>query len=207
MNRKVSISVCLIANKIHTVDSVFDTRAETILIRESFLEVDYLRATRPNNRLSLSRAINYKISVVPIITLQVRMADSTGGGVFRAVRNLAVSVLLRTSFIHRFMRGSFPPDWMIVPFHSKPEPNLVIKNLSEELRENDKARNIMITEDMAHAWCTVRDKRRFTQDQKETLSLRHAQAACIDRFIIKVGQYSMMNDSLGLYRRINVLDI
>lgn len=37
-----------------------------------------------------------------------------------AVGNLAISVLLGTKFMNRFMKGIFPPEGNILPFHSKP---------------------------------------------------------------------------------------
>lgn len=106
----VSISVGRMTNKVHTVNSVFDTNLRRIPKDRMAQRYTGKQAT------SFKNAINQKVSAVGTITLQVRMGDSRVGVVFVVVHNLAIPVLLGTSFIDRFVRGIFSPERKIVAY-------------------------------------------------------------------------------------------
>lgn len=67
------------------------------------------------------RATNLEVlSVEGIVPAFLRMGDLRVCPLFRVLDNLAIEVLLRSLFIDRCIRGVFPSDRKIVPWHSPP---------------------------------------------------------------------------------------
>lgn len=156
MKYKVSISVSLMDNKMHPVNSTFDTAAGPKLVREGLLEAEWLKAVQANNRPPLRNVINQKISVVETIHLLVRMGDSRVRVRLGVVRNLAVPVLLETSFIDMFVKGIFSPERRVVPYNSKEVLVLVINDLPQEHNNNYNNAQDMMNSKEEHAPCLVR---------------------------------------------------
>lgn len=64
------------------------------------------------------------IAVIGVILLHVRIKYLKVRAWIGIVDNLSVSLLLGTYFIDHFLKGIFPSDRKIVPYHSKPVPIL-----------------------------------------------------------------------------------
>lgn len=143
--------VGLNANKMHSVNSVFNTGVGLSLIREDFLEVDQLGYIQANNPSSLRNSTNQKAKIVGTITLRVRIRDSRVRVVFVIVRYLAVPVFLGTSFIDSFVKDIFPSERKIVPYISKPVPIIAIKDLSSEHEDKDDSAQGMLLTKEEHA--------------------------------------------------------
>lgn len=67
---KVSISVGLMANKMHPVNTVFGTDGGPHLIRENVFKTELLNAIQAENRPALKTATSQKINAVETIMLQ-----------------------------------------------------------------------------------------------------------------------------------------
>lgn len=136
-----SISVGLMANKMRTFNNVFDVSSEQNVIREVLVEAEWFSAIQERNRSALKNTTNPKVSVVRMMTLHIRIKEYSVRVVFGVIRHLTVPVLLGTSFIDRFVMGIFSTDRKIVPYISKAELVLDIKNKPDECKEMDKAQD------------------------------------------------------------------
>lgn len=125
------ISVCLMAHKMHPLTSVFDTGARPNIIVEDILETERLKSIQANSSPSLRNATNQKLSAVEAVTLYIKISDSRIRVPFGFVRNLALKVLLETSFIGRFVKSIFRLKQNTVPYNSRPVLILAINDLSE----------------------------------------------------------------------------
>lgn len=103
------------ANKVRPVNNVFGKGARSNLIRGDFLDADLMRSKQANNEPSLMNATNWNGTIIKTITLPVRMPDYEVRVVFGAVRNSAVSVSRKNSFIDSLVKGICRPERMIVP--------------------------------------------------------------------------------------------
>lgn len=77
------------------------------------------------------------------------MGDSIVRSVFGGVHDLAVPVLIGTSFIDRFVKGMFSLERKTVPYSSKTLPILDFKSMSEEKKDKDQTYDIIIIEENA----------------------------------------------------------
>lgn len=68
---------------------------------------------------SLSTAGRQSISAIGVIMLHFCIGDVMVRAWFGVVDNLAVFVTFRISFIDRFVKGIFPSERKVVPYHSK----------------------------------------------------------------------------------------
>lgn len=82
------------------------------------------------------------VSVVGTATIQARMGDSRLRVVFGVVCSLGMPVLLKTSYINRFLKGIFQTKRKRVLYNSKPVPNLVIKDMPE--KHKNKAQDVLV---------------------------------------------------------------
>lgn len=70
------------------------------------------------------------------------MGDSRVRVVIGTVRDVAVPVILRTSFIDMFVKGVFSPERKIVPCNSKPVPIFAVHDLSEKQKDKIKGKKM-----------------------------------------------------------------
>lgn len=92
----------------------------------------------------MKNTIDQRVSLVGTIWLHVKLGNSRARVVFISVRNLALPVLVETSYIDRFFKGSFPPERKSVPYNAKPVSNIAIKDMPEE--HNSKAKIVTFIE-------------------------------------------------------------
>lgn len=118
-NCKVTISVCLMADRLHPVDGVFDKGSRQDFIREDILVVKRLQSMQVSNRFSLRNTTSHNLSFVGTIMLHVRMDDSRVSVAFSAVHNFTVPVLVSSSLIDRLVKGFLPPERKIASCISK----------------------------------------------------------------------------------------
>lgn len=91
----------LLSTEGRPVNCVSDTGAGLNLIGEEELKDDWFQAIKSAERFALQGAPNHKLTMVGTTTLRVRIGETRVRVVFRAVRQLAVSVSLVTSFIDK----------------------------------------------------------------------------------------------------------
>lgn len=77
---------------------------------------------------------NQNVEFVWTIMLQVRMREALVRVVFGIVKNLADPVLLGTSFIHKFVEGTFPAKRKIVSYNPQSLPKLMVYEASDDSR-------------------------------------------------------------------------
>lgn len=78
----------------------------------------------------LRTATKEPISLRGKILLFISMNELSVRVLFGIVENLAIEVLLRTSFIDRYIRGNFPSERKVVPWNYSPVPILSRNNSS-----------------------------------------------------------------------------
>lgn len=93
----VALSVGLMANKMHTVNYVFEKGAGPSPLRKDIREAERTRAIQVNNRAALKNTINEKVRAVRTIMLYFSFGDSKVRLVSSGVCNLALPILLGTS--------------------------------------------------------------------------------------------------------------
>lgn len=102
---KFSISVGRKGKTMHTVNGVFDTCTGLSLVRERFLEAEWLNSLQANNRPSFKNATNQKVNIVRTVMLPVQIVESRVTLATNVVRSLPHPVLLSVFFIDRFVNG------------------------------------------------------------------------------------------------------
>lgn len=93
----------------------------------------------------MKNGTNQKAGVVETITLHIRIGDSIVRVVFGAVRNVAAPVLLGTSFIDTYFKGSFPPERKIKLYNPKQVRIIAIKHLPEKHKNREHMAKGMMT--------------------------------------------------------------
>lgn len=101
-NYKASVSVGLMANKIHPVERSFAIHTGWNLMLQDVFEAESLKPFKASNRPSLENTVIQKAPTVLIITLHVKCGENRHSVVSGTVCSLPLPVLLRTSFIIRF---------------------------------------------------------------------------------------------------------
>lgn len=88
--------------------------------------------------------------------------------VFGIVRNLAISGLLWTPYIDRFVKSLFTFERSIVPYNTDPVLILVFNDMQEALKDEkkDKAPDVFVVKEDTHVWCAWWGRPRFRQDKK-----------------------------------------
>lgn len=84
------------------------------------------------------------MSILKTNILYVRMGNSKITVLFAVVRNLAVSLLLGTLFVDKFVKGIFSLEEKIVLYSSKPVSIRIIKEQSDEPSDKKKAQKVLI---------------------------------------------------------------
>lgn len=102
-NYKVSISVVLLSQNVHTVNCKFCRGAGLSFVPKNATKADWIDALQAVKELSLRSTTNHKVSVIGTVLLNPRMKATSAKVVFGVVGNLAVA-LLRTRFIDNFVR-------------------------------------------------------------------------------------------------------
>lgn len=117
---RVRISVGVTSQSMMTVASLFDTGAGPNLVNKSFIPRNWHRYVEPIEQPQLRTATREHVNVEGVIPMFVRIGDLRVRAWFGVVENLAVDILVGTSFIDRCIRGIFPTERKIVPWHSRP---------------------------------------------------------------------------------------
>lgn len=99
---------------------ILDTGAGPNLVDSQLLPLSWSSKVKPVADPGLTAAGKQTITVEGVILLHVQLGDLRVRVWFGVVKNLAVSVLLGTSFIDRFVTGIFPPERKVVPQNSEP---------------------------------------------------------------------------------------
>lgn len=128
--------------------------------------------------------------------LYVRVEDSRGEMVFGDVRSVAVTVLLRTSSMTRFVMGSFRPEQKIVPFHSSSAAIFVIKNIRDELRDEEEAQDVLIMKKGPKPGARGEAKKDPAKFRRDYFSRGRRWRAGTDSTTTTVGQFSSLDYSL-----------
>lgn len=97
---------------------ILDTSKGPNLIREDYLETDWLQNLPAVSAPSAQSATNEKVSIFRTVLFHVRMADAGIPVVFGVVGSRAVLILLGTSFIDRYVKGIFLPEHKILLHNS-----------------------------------------------------------------------------------------
>lgn len=84
-----------------------------------------------SNQQTLRNVTNQMFRVVEIITLHVKMGYSRLRVNLGAVHNLAVPVLLGTSYIDKFEKDTFSPECKLNSYNSKLVSILAVKYIPE----------------------------------------------------------------------------
>lgn len=88
------------------------------MIREDFYETYWLQGIRAVTASSLRSAATQKVGIVRTLFIHVRVGDARIRVVFGVARSLGVPILLRISFIDRFVKGILPPEQKVVLYNS-----------------------------------------------------------------------------------------
>jgi len=123
-NYKVNVSIGQQKSTLLPTEAVLDTGACPNLIDKRYIPLKWRHAIRPQEVSRLRGANNTTLVVEGVILLHVRVGDLCVKVWFGVVPVLVTKVLLGTTYINRFVRGIFPPEQQVVPFHSRPIPLL-----------------------------------------------------------------------------------
>lgn len=91
------------------VQHIFDTGTRSSLFREECQDIDLLQVIRAVSKPLLRSATSQKVSVIGILLLHVSIEGARIRVVLGGVRELAVPILLETTFLDTFVKGTFPP--------------------------------------------------------------------------------------------------
>lgn len=119
-NYKRPISVGVLSHKMRPVLCISETVTRSNLIREDFLETDWLQTIRAMNGQSLRSTASQNVSSIRTVLSHVRLGEAGIRVVFGTVRNLKAPIFLETSFTDRFVKIKFPPEHKIVLYNSAP---------------------------------------------------------------------------------------
>lgn len=116
-NRRTSfrLSYCVSAVSMHTNISFFDTGPGIDLVNLTLLPLQWTNCIKRGTVPHRSTETQEPLRMEGTILHQVRRNDVCIRAWFCIVRNLAVNMLLCTSFIDRFIHGIFPAKRKAVP--------------------------------------------------------------------------------------------
>lgn len=137
-NYKKPITNWLNSSLMSSGNCVINTSAGLNLLREDIVDLDWTRAIHISERPQLQSATNQRDEAVGTVMLYIRVWEARVKVVFWIVKNLVVPVLLKTSFIDRFVEGILLLEKKIVPYSSQPISFLTI----HETQNDDKARKM-----------------------------------------------------------------
>lgn len=99
---------------------LLDTGADLNLVNASMIPPQWAARIKRQNLPRLRTATKEPLALDGTIILHLRLGDLRVRVCFGVVPNLVVDFLLGTSFSDRFIRGIFPSERKIVPWHSHP---------------------------------------------------------------------------------------
>lgn len=165
-NYRVSISVFLMAHTMFSVNTVFNTSAWSDHIRGAFLGIKWLRNIQAGDRPALKKTINQMVSAAETITIDVRMCSSRVKIVFSVIYNLAVPVLLETSFTDSFLMIIVPPERKIIPYDSNLLRIPSIEKMPGKPKKWTMHKISLSEKKMPNAYFAWRGKQSVYQDQR-----------------------------------------
>lgn len=102
------------ASSMRPIKCVFYTGAGPSLVREDLVQPDWLPSIRLSDNPRLRSATNENVDVVGTVILHVQIGDIRVRVIFGIVRSFAAPALLRTSLMHKCIKGIFPTNRKIV---------------------------------------------------------------------------------------------
>lgn len=158
----VAISFGVTTSRMRRINCVLDTSTRPSPLRENLVYLDWLPLIRLCDSPRLKIATNQRVEVIGRISLHVQIEEGHIRVTFGIFRNLAVPVLLGTSFINNFAKGIFPGEKKMIPFNS---PTVLILTMLEretdqtEEQQEDTVTNIIsdqyFTQELVRVACTV----------------------------------------------------
>lgn len=143
----IANSFVLTASRMRPINYIFDAHTKPNLLREDLVERDWLPSICLCYSPRLKRATNQNVEVVGAIVLRVRIEDSAIGVMFRVVGNLAVPVLLGTSFIDKIIKNIFPDERKTVLFNYSSVSTLTVHQTETDRpgeQEDDTVAYVMV---------------------------------------------------------------
>lgn len=98
--------------------SVFDSGAGPNLLRRCFLVVKWPNCIRPTHNISFKSPSKSPVNVIAKVRVSVELSDLHVCYHF-GVDNLVLQVILKTSIIIRFVKGTFLMEQRIVPIRAR----------------------------------------------------------------------------------------
>lgn len=136
-NYKAAVTVDLSSREMRTINRVLHTGDGPNLIGENDLCDKWLPAVKSEQKPQLQSVTYQKLPMVGKITVHVRVGGARVRVDFGAVRQMAVPVLLESSFIDKYDREIVPDKRKIVPHNSESIPILAV--LKEVETEEERA--------------------------------------------------------------------
>lgn len=115
---KIAIELGVNAQQLKPHTCLLDTGAGLIVVSKAFLKSEWLPCIMKQQFPRLRTATKKPISLDGIILLFIRIGDFSVREWFGIVGNLALDILLGTSFIYRHIRGVFSSERKVVPWNS-----------------------------------------------------------------------------------------
>lgn len=127
------------------------------------------------------------------------MSEFRGGLVFDILRNLKVPVLIRASFMKRFIKSIFPFKRILFSHNSKQVPKIAINDQSEKHEgKGDKTQDLLLLkEERSQRLVHVNGKKYSVKIRKDCISRDRSERATTDSKATSTGQYLSMDDSYG----------
>lgn len=123
-NQNLDVTIELVPTRMSLINCVLITGAGLNLVREDVLNIEWLEAAKSENGLQFGGQPNPTLDIAGPVTIHLRIERPQVNVVFGVVCQLAVLVLLGTSFINKFIRGIFPEERKVMLQNSNPVPIL-----------------------------------------------------------------------------------
>lgn len=133
---KAAISFVLTVSHIRPITSVFSTGNGPNLLQEDLIKLNWLPSIGTFDSPRLNSVTSQRVEVNGKITLHVWIGESRIRVSSGIVRNLAVSVLLDTSFVYKFIKRISPFDSKIVSSNSPPRPIFTVHKVETDEEED-----------------------------------------------------------------------
>lgn len=119
-NYKAYVSVGLHAQSVNKVKCLIDMGAVPNVIKKSFVNQNWVPRVKRRGFLKLRSANKQSIRSERDILLLLQIGDLRIYLWFKVVKDLTIDLLLGTSFIHRYVRGTFISKSKLVPWLLRP---------------------------------------------------------------------------------------
>lgn len=133
---QLCISYEILTEIIHTAICLLDAGAGIRLVRSEMIRKEWGSCMKRNNHISLRTAMKQPLALASLIYRHICLGSSQTRMWYRVAPHLAVSLLLSSSFIYRFMLGIFPLKWKNVFWHSYTVAMLAYQRLSVAVTTN-----------------------------------------------------------------------